>query len=152
MVAGGDERVKHRDPDPGDLGDGQRAIVPHDLEQGAGWYELHHDPGQAVLEDDVEDRDDVRVAAKFGGVPRLAHCALYPVRPLGARDATGELDFLERGLGFQDGIEGAPDGAHRTRTQTRDESISARHHAVAFRNGSHDTPLASSIVAGQHPR
>ncbi len=110
------------------------------LEQRLGRHELHHDPWQAVLDDDVEDGHHVLVAAQPRGVPGLPQRPLDPVGAFGRVETVLEVDFLERGVGQQHLVEGAPDRAHSAGTKPFDEPVPAGHKAVHLWSGSHVAP------------
>jgi hypothetical protein len=68
----GGESGGHLRADGGGVGGRQGAVLIEDAAEAAGGQVLQDQPGLAVLEYDVEDRDDVRVMQR-GGDPGLAH-------------------------------------------------------------------------------
>jgi hypothetical protein len=77
-----------------------------------------------VLQDDVEDRDDVRVVQR-GDDPRLAHHPLARERHIGHR-LVGQPHLLEGHLAAQQLVGGPPDGAHATGPDELAQPVAAR--------------------------
>ena len=105
------ERVEHPDADLGGLDHGQRPALPYGLLQGPGADQLHHDPGAAVLLDDVVDGDDAGVTEPR----RRAGLAQHPlVRHLLARviHPVGEDQLLDGHIPVEQDVVRMPHHAH----------------------------------------
>ena len=114
----GDERVGDAlDPAQRDL-ERRRAVLAQRLGQRPALDELHHEDVVALVRDDVEQRDDVRVADRRGGA-RLAQHARA------ALDIAGGVgrQHLERDVAIEPLVARAPDLAHRALAELRDEPV-----------------------------
>ncbi|GAA3418744.1 hypothetical protein GCM10018952_55500 [Streptosporangium vulgare] len=105
------ERVEHPDADLGGLDHRQRAALPHGLLQRPGADQLHHDPGAAVLLDDVVNGDDAGVAEPGRRTGLAQH---PPVGSLGARvvESVGEDQLLDRDVPVEQDVVRVPHHAH----------------------------------------
>jgi len=108
---GGAQRRQHGEPDLRHPPGRQRAVLLHHVVQGAGPDQLHHDPGPALVLQDVIDRDHVRVAQPAAGAG-LAHRALVELGPLLDRHVLREHDLLDRDVPMKHLIAGEPDPTH----------------------------------------
>ena len=114
----------HLGADPRDLGHRHPAVLGEQLGQAAGGEVLHDQAGLAVVLDDVEDRDGVRVVQARGD-PGLAH---RPVRPdLGVRRVQpgSGVQALDRHVAAQALVEGPPDHAHAAGADLLDQPVAA---------------------------
>ncbi len=116
----GDERIGDpRDPFQADRELGRARLAQHVVERAA-LDELHHEDVAAALVvlDDVEQRDDVRVADRGGGArfAQHAHAVFGVAREIGH-------EHLDRDVAIEPLVARAPHLAHRAFAELRDEPI-----------------------------
>lgn len=122
------QRVEHLQADRGDPGGREGALVAQHLAQRLRPHELHHDPGAAVLLDDVVDDDDVRMvdAARRS---RLTDGA--PVERLPVLFGGGVVEHLFDGhRAVEQVVVGTPHDAHASTADRFEQVISARDAAL----------------------
>ncbi len=146
------QRGEHLRADPRGLARVDHAVLLDQFGQRATVDELHHDPGLAVLLDDVVDGDDARVLDPGGRAGLLLHPRLDDLQVLLGQVPDGEL--LDRDLAVQHLVRRTPHRAHAAAPKTRAQQVSAREHP-ALRT--HRLPPSSRVlpsvpVPRQEPR
>jgi hypothetical protein len=124
---GGTERADELPADRRHLCGGQRAVRVDDLLQRAGPDELHDDPGPAVLFDDVVHGHDAGMVQPCGG-PRLPLGALVEYRAVFVAQPAVDQDLFDRHVPVQHLVPGAPDGAHATLADMRQQPVTTGQH------------------------
>nr|WP_245653127.1 hypothetical protein [Herbidospora sakaeratensis] len=115
---GGAQGAQQVGADLGDQAGRERAVLVHDLFEGAALDEFHDDPRHAADLDGVEDRRDGGVVDARGGAAFADHAfAEFGALLLGQPGILADL--LDRHVTPQRPVDGTPDGAHRAAPEGR---------------------------------
>jgi len=130
LVVGRLERVEHVNTDASCVLGLEWSLRPDRFRERGSLDELHDDVGRALLIDDVEDRDDVRVA-ELGGGARLARGARLYGLALGHRNRGGQLDLFDCDLALQQCVVGHPHNTHAPLAEGVTECVASGHLSLA---------------------